>query len=190
MFPDLISLFLSGNEIHQLKKETPKNELKIVVPTTVILNYIAWPSCFLPFLFLLSKLLEDNTVKLYDVSVCKEVDSTEGTFRGTPQYMAPEVLRSELNDFKSDIYSLGIMLWEIWYGRQAFPHFDSKNIQHFINSVIEGCRPKEETKLKLNKPPRLWKELMEKCWDGNPKKRPKAKECEETITKLFNEWRV
>ena len=83
-------------------------------------------------------------MKLYDVSVCKEVDSITGKFRGTPRYMAPKVLRSELNDFKADIYSFGIMLWEIWYGRQAFADVDSENIQHFINLVNEGCRPKKK----------------------------------------------
>ena len=127
-------------------------------------------------------------MKLYDVSVCKEVDSITGKFRGTPRYMAPEVLRSELNDFKADIYSFGIMLWEIWYGRQAFADVNSENIQHFINLVNEGCRPKEE--IKLQKPPRLWKELMEECWDGNPEKRPTAMKCEQIITKLLNEWSV
>ena len=38
---------------------------------------------------------------------------------GTPMYLAPEVIKSSLYDYKADIYSLGIMLWELWYGNRA-----------------------------------------------------------------------
>ena len=102
--------------------------------------------------------------------------------------MAPEVLRSEFNNSKADIYSFGIMLWEIWFGRQAFADidFDSSDPQDFFNLVGKGSRPNDVEDLK--KPPRLWKELMEKCWDGDPGKRPTAKECEQIVTKLSSEW--
>ena len=138
---------------------------------------------------MLSKLSEDNTVKLYDVNVSKEVDSSTGEFKGTPRYMAPEVFRSELNDSKADIYSFGIMLWEIWFGRRAFAdtHFDSSDPQDFFNFVGKGSRPNDVEYLK--KPPLFWKELMEECWDEDPKKRPTAKKCEQTVSKLSNEWR-
>ena len=80
------------------------------------------------------------------------------------------------------------MLWEIWCGRQAFADidFDSSDPQDFFNLVGEGSRPKDVEDLK--KPPRLWKELMEKCWDGDSRKRPTAKECEQIVTKLSSEW--
>ena len=102
--------------------------------------------------------------------------------------MAPEVFRSELNDFKADIYSLGIMLWEIWFGPGAFADidFDLSDPQDFFNLVGKGSRPKDVENLK--KPPLLWKELMEECWDGDPEKRPTAKKCEQVVTKLSNEW--
>ena len=102
--------------------------------------------------------------------------------------MAPEVLRSEMNDSKADIYSFGIMLWEIWFGRRAFAdiEYDSSDPLDFFNLVGEGSRPKDVEDLK--KPPRLWKELMDKCWDGDPKKRPTAKECKQRVIKLSYEW--
>ena len=134
---------------------------------------------------MLSKLSEDNAVKLYDFSNCKEVDSITGKREGTPRYMAPEVLRYEMNDFKADIYSFGIVLWEIWFGQEAFACVDLRNLQHFIDLVSEGLRPEgKESK----KTPCHWKGLMEKCWDGDPGKRPTAGECKEILTKLNNEW--
>ena len=35
-------------------------------------------------------------------------------------YIAPEVIRSEFYDSKADIYSSGIMPWEMWFGERAF----------------------------------------------------------------------
>lgn len=126
-------------------------------------------------------------MKLYDVSNCKEADSITGKQGGTPRYMAPEVLRYEMNDSKADIYSFGIVLWEIWFGQEAFACVDLRNLQHFIDLVSEGLRPEgKESK----KTPCQWKGLMEKCWDGDPGKRPTAGECKEIITKLYNEWLI
>ena len=100
--------------------------------------------------------------------------------------MAPEVLRCELNDFKADIYSFGIMLWEIWFGQRAFDDDHPHDNQLFINLVIRGRRPGEYRWSRT--PPPIWKELMEECWDGDPEKRPTAKKCEQIVTKLSNEW--
>lgn len=178
--------FYQDMKYNNSKQSLRKMRLNIPVPTTSILKLHCLTILFFPFLCLLSKLSEDNTVKLYDVSVCKEADSTKGKFKGTPRCMAPEVLRFELNDFKADIYSFGIMLWEIWFGQRAFDADRQHDNQLFINLVSAGGRPREYSW--LGKPPPLWEELMEECWHGDPEKRPTAKECEQIVTKLSNEW--
>ncbi|XP_020866544.1 serine/threonine-protein kinase pakF isoform X3 [Arabidopsis lyrata subsp. lyrata] len=65
-----------------------------------------------------SNLLVDRnwTVKVADFGLSRikhETYLTTKTGRGTPQWMAPEVLRNEAADEKSDIYSFGVILWEL-----------------------------------------------------------------------------
>ncbi|PFX16116.1 Dual serine/threonine and tyrosine protein kinase [Stylophora pistillata] len=131
-------------------------------------------------------MIEENTVKICDVGICKEVDIISGIDTGTHLYNAPEVFRSELYDFKADIYSFGIMLWEIWFGRRAFADVNLSDKHDFFRLVDDGHRPKDVEDFK--KPPRFWKELMEECWDGDPEKRPTAKKYEQKITELSYEW--
>lgn len=94
-------------------------------------------------------------------------------------YIAPEVFHSKLYDSKADIYSFGIMLWEMWYGRQAFAELKAP-VMAVFNFVDEGHRPKHVEGSK--EPPARWKQLMNQCWDGIPEKRPSAKNCYKEIT--------
>ncbi|KAL5727643.1 hypothetical protein ACHQM5_000817 [Ranunculus cassubicifolius] len=65
-----------------------------------------------------SNLLVDRnlTVKVGDFGLSKWKHTTYLTAksgRGTPQWMAPEVLRNELSNEKSDVFSFGVILWEL-----------------------------------------------------------------------------
>ena len=118
---------------------------------------------------------EDNTVKIADVGLAKaEIDIT-GTFRGTPLYTAPEVFRSQVYDSKADIYSLGLLMWEMWYGQRAFADAARTTLHDFFDWVDKGSRPVHKQGFKT--PPPLWEQLMTKYWDSNPDKRPTAMEC-------------
>ncbi|HEY8926808.1 MAG TPA: serine/threonine-protein kinase [Polyangia bacterium] len=70
--------------------------------------------------------LRTGGVKLLDFGIAKTVDasgieSTEkGEFRGKLAYMAPERVRDQPFDARSDIYSLGVVLWELLTGRRLF----------------------------------------------------------------------
>ena len=104
---------------------------------------------------------------------------------GTPMYLAPEVIKSRLYDFKVDIYSFGIMLWEMWYGNRALPDVQG-NVQEFFAKVVEGARPRHVEGSK--EPPAGLQDLMQRCWDENPKNRPGARECHEKLTQLYQKF--
>lgn len=70
--------------------------------------------------------LREGGVKLLDFGVAKAVgefahESTEqGIFKGKLAYMSPERVRSESIDGRSDLYSLGVVLWEMLTSRRLF----------------------------------------------------------------------
>ncbi|RIB03671.1 kinase-like domain-containing protein, partial [Gigaspora rosea] len=76
----------------------------------------------------------------------------------------------------SDIYSFGITMWEILYGKPVPSERDSLK---FMIQVCNGLRPhiSENTS-------RCYADLMKKCWHTEPEKRPTAAE----ICDIFAEW--
>ena len=120
-------------------------------------------------------------MKITGVDVSKKVKDITGTLAGTPVHIAPEVFHSEVYDSKADIYSFGIILWEMWYGQQAFAEARVP-VKALFSLVDDGYRPKDVKGEK--EPPRRWKILMEKCWNKDPDERPSAWTCHQEITKL------
>ena len=64
-------------------------------------------------------------VRLMDFGIAKEADhnaglTATGEVMGTPEYMSPEQCRGDQLDFRSDLYSLGIVVYEIFTGRVPF----------------------------------------------------------------------
>ena len=144
-----------------------------IVENKIILLYVR-------FLFSL-KLSEKHSVRVSDVGISKEAGEITGTIAGSPVYIAPEVFQSKLYDSKADIYSLGIILWEVWYGEQAFARIGEITLQQFFGLVQEGARP--EPLPGYRQPP--WEELMRQCWEADPRKRPSAKWCFNQFSQLY-----
>ncbi|GBB87124.1 hypothetical protein RclHR1_13580004 [Rhizophagus clarus] len=93
---------------------------------------------------------------------------------GVIPYIAPEVFKGAKFSKASDIYSMGMIMWELTTGCKLFA-----NIEHdteFIYEITDGKRPEitDDT-------PEDFVNLMKKCWNLDPKKRPSAKKNCETI---------
>ena len=146
----------------------------------MVLKYINFHGISLIF----PQLSQENIAKLADVGVSKEAKAITGTMTGTPLYLAPEVIKSHLYDYKADIYSFGIMLWEMWYGIRALLDVEGNVPEHF-EKVVEGVRPMHVQGSK--EPPAVLRDLMQRCWDEKPDNRPDASECYEKLFQLYRE---
>ena len=75
-------------------------------------------------------LIGDNGVlKLCDFGWAKEITvNNRSTFCGTIEYMAPEIVGSEKYDFGVDVWSLGILLYELLMGHSPFKSNKEKNV--------------------------------------------------------------
>ena len=107
-----------------------------------------------------------------------------GTMTGTPACVAPEVIRSNVYDSKADIYSFGIMMWEMWYGKRAFLDVGG-DLNTFLKKVTDGVRPCHVQD--MIKPPDGWQHLMQSCWDGEADKRPTAAMCHKALSKVYKD---
>ena len=96
---------------------------------------------------------------------------------GTPIYNAPEKLETNEYGQSSDVYSFGIIMYEIVTNLFPFSELLGKiggNVLKFSLAIIEKReRPKFPKNLDI---PVEMKELIEQCWDANPDKRPSFEE--------------
>lgn len=83
---------------------------------------------------------------------------------GTVTHMPPELLEDGLLGPSADVYSFGIMLWEMISG--GFP-FQAMGQHDIVVSVVRGVRPPMPTFVTTT----LWA-LIQQCWDGDHQKRP------------------
>ncbi|XP_078692771.1 uncharacterized protein LOC144922644 [Branchiostoma floridae x Branchiostoma belcheri] len=117
-------------------------------------------------------LMKRGTVKIADLGMAKPMEIIAGTCHaGALLYAAPEKLRGEVYNFKADVYSFGLLLWEMWYGTYAFKNLDSTDDFAFVEKIKEGTRPDLTGR---TAPSSDWAALMQECWDGDPNRRPAA----------------
>ncbi|KAI6654627.1 Serine/threonine-protein kinase Sgk1-like [Oopsacas minuta] len=79
---------------------------------------------------------KDGHIKLTDFGLCKEgvaQGDTTSTFCGTPEYLAPEVLKKQDYSNSVDWWCVGVVLYEMMYG---LPPFYSRNITEMYEAIL------------------------------------------------------
>ncbi|XP_062223706.1 probable serine/threonine-protein kinase SIS8 isoform X2 [Phragmites australis] len=84
---------------------------------------------------------------------------------GTPEWMAPEVLRNELSNEKCDVYSFGVILWELatlrvpWSGLNPMQVVGAVGFQNRRLDIPKEVDPQVAS-------------IISSCWENDPSKRP------------------
>ena len=97
----------------------------------------------------------DGTPRLMDFGIAVETavyrGEREDTVPGTPQFLAPELLRGEAPTVRTDIYAMGVLLYEMFTGRVPF---DDPDTARLVRKVLSEPAPRAAS-LRPDLPPEL-----------------------------------
>ena len=116
-------------------------------------------------------LAKNRDVKLGDFGVSKELRSARdltNTIIGTPYYLSPEIIRNEAYGCQTDIWSLGVMIYELCSKRHPF---EARNIVQLYEAIKRAEVPALPRGYS-----RELEELLKRMLDKTPSRRPTVKD--------------
>src|SRR6266498_1542846 len=120
----------------------------------------------------------DFDIVISDLGISKSsMDNDDNEIYGVISYMAPETLQRKEYTIASDIYSFGMIMWELITGRMPF--WDQNNDPELIIKIYKDFRPPI-----IKSAPKGYVELMQQCWDSDPNKRPTTVDIHETLINI------
>ncbi|KAF0501391.1 kinase-like protein [Gigaspora margarita] len=125
-------------------------------------------------------LVHDDKMMIADFGLSKTVDiaGSNSNMEGMPAFIDPQCFKnsSYKRTTKSDIYSFGVILWEISSGHKPFPKLSRTQI------AIQIFQDVRETP--VGGTPLQYEQLYKQCWDVDPDKRPDIEEVFSLLNKL------
>ncbi|RGB37008.1 kinase-like domain-containing protein [Rhizophagus diaphanus] len=124
--------------------------------------------------------------KIYisDMGLCGEVGNIkdESKIYGVIPYVAPEVLKGKPYTQAADIYSLGMIMYFIATGKQPFAN--CAHDEFLVLNICNGIR----SEINESEIPKIYIDIMKKCWDSNPNNRPSVIDLEKSIRSFYPEF--
>lgn len=114
------------------------------------------------------KVLDFGIAKLHDAGDSKPALTQQGSVFGTPRYMSPEQVRGQTVDARSDLYALGLILYEMVCGRHPFEAVTT--IDYLMKHVNEPVPVPSVEFANLEIAPRI-EALVLKCLEKDPARR-------------------
>jgi serine/threonine protein kinase len=113
---------------------------------------------------------EDGKPLLMDFGIAIESARYDGeqseTIPGTPQFLAPELLRGDAPGLRTDVYAMGVLLYEMFTGRVPF---DDNDTARLVRRVLSEQAPRVEA-LRPDLPPEL-RDILERAIARDPEAR-------------------
>jgi WD40 repeat protein len=113
----------------------------------------------------------------------REILGTVGKARGTPEYMAPEQWRSAPVTEAADVWSLGVVLYELLSGGRPC------SARSFFALALKVGSPDPVPRLPgAAQLPRTVEQLVHRCLDKDPARRPTAADAAEELKRIIGGW--
>ncbi|XP_055612330.1 mitogen-activated protein kinase kinase kinase 11-like isoform X2 [Uranotaenia lowii] len=122
-----------------------------------------------------SENIKGKTLKITDFGLAREAyKTTRMSTVGTFAWMPPEVIKSGTFSKASDVWSYGVLLWELLTGETPYKGFDSLSVAYGV-AVNTLALPIPKTC------PESWGKLMKSCWELDPHRRPPFRDIEKDL---------
>ena len=109
----------------------------------------------------------EGNVRLTDFGLASAIGDATAVRAGTPQYMAPEQLTGQAASIKSDLYALGLVLFEIFTGKRAY---DAKTLHDLMQLHESGTVTTPSSVVRDLEP--AVERIILRCLERDPGRRP------------------